>query len=113
MIENLHPVVLAGLAVLLLLNIVATVALFRDHGVTPLQRAAQTLFIWLLPVAGGLVILFLVGSHHTREEMRSMVPFPFYLASAAPQRDNSNRDEFGSGDHPLEGGGGEGSCGSD
>lgn len=105
--------VLFALGVLLVFNIGVTWALARDYGVTLPQKLGQTLVIWLLPVVGGVLILSLVGSHHTRAEMKSMVPFPFYLAAPKPYEENKNRDNLGSGDYPAERSDAEGVCGSD
>ena len=112
-ITNVHPSVLFGLVLLLLFNLGVTWALIRDHGVTVPQKFGQTLIIWLLPVVGGVLILSLVGSHHTRAEMKSMVPFPFYLAAAKPYQEHKHRDSVGSGDYPAESSNAEGVCGSD
>ena len=65
--------------ILLTLNSVATLAVSRDDGLSPVQKFVQVLIIWTLPFLGGLAMLSLVGSYHSREEMRSMVPFPFYM----------------------------------
>jgi len=51
---------LKGIAVaILLLNTAATVILFFAPGASWLQRFAQTLVIWLLPLVGALLILHL------------------------------------------------------
>ncbi len=91
----------AGL-LLLLLNGIVTLAISRDDGLSPPQKLAQILIVWILPFLGSLAMLALVGSYHTRDEMKSMVPFPFYLAG---YRDPETPNPF---DHH----GTEGSCGS-
>ncbi len=110
---GLPSLLLIALAVLGVFNLGVTWALIQDHGVTPAQKFGQTLVIWLLPVVGGILILSLVGSHHTRAEMKEMVPFPFYLAAADAREENKNRDNLGSGDYPAERSDAEGVCGSD
>lgn len=111
--EALHPAVLIAGSVLLFFNLGVTWALLRDDGATILQKLFQFFVIWLLPVLGGGFILALVGSHHTRAEMKSMVPFPFYLAAAGPNIANSGGNQTMTADFPVETGGGEGACGSD
>ena len=78
-----YPYVLAGLAVVVLLNLIVTIGVFRDAGLNAFQKTMQSLMVWILPIVGGVSILMLLASHHTREEMKGLVPFPFYL-SAAP-----------------------------
>ena len=104
--DDLLPYVLAGIALVLVFNLGVTLALIRDDGVTSLQRTVHALVIWLIPILGGALILALVGSHHTKDEMKSMVPFPFYLAGVPHPK-----TPYGS--NPIDGGGGEGSCGGD
>ncbi|MEQ9566369.1 MAG: hypothetical protein RLN85_11245 [Pseudomonadales bacterium] len=77
---NVNPTFLIAGATFLAFNLVVTWALIRDDGATVFQKSLQFFVIWLLPVLGGALILALVGSHHTRAEMRSMVPFPFTAA---------------------------------
>lgn len=93
---------IAGLS-LLLLNGIVTLAVSRDEGLSASQKIAQILIVWVLPFFGGIAMLALVGSYHTREQMKSMVPYPFYLAG---YRDPKTPNPF---DHH----GTEGSCGSD
>ena len=112
-LEVAHPAVLIAGAILLVLNLGVTWALIRDDGATVLQKVFQFFVIWLLPVLGGALILALIGSHHTREEMKSMVPFPFYLAAASPNIASTGGNQTMAADYPVENGGGEGTCGSD
>ena len=91
---------LAGLLILLF-NGIVTIAISRDDGLSPPQKFAQILIVWILPFIGSLAMLALIGSYDTQDEMKSMVPFPFYLAG---YRDPKTPNPF---DHH----GTEGSCG--
>ena len=113
MFADVHTGVLAGLGVLGLFNLIISIGLLRDSGLTALQKSFQLALAWLIPVFGGLTVLVIQASHHTREEMKSLVPYPFYMAAADASTPNANRDEFGHADYPAEGSCGEGSCGSD
>ncbi len=106
------PALLLALA-LLVLNLVVTTGLVRDAGLSIGQRFGQAVIVWLLPFLGALLILFVQGMSHTRDEMKSLVPFPFYLAGYNKVRPNPHRDEYGSAVDPPGESFGEGSCGSD
>ncbi len=112
-LEELHPAVLVAGAVLLVFNLVVTWGLIRDDGATLFQKFCQFFVIWLLPLLGGAFILSLIGSHHTRAEMKSMVPFPFYLVAGNPHTSSSGGNQTMTADYPVESGGGEGACGGD
>ena len=47
------------------------------------------IIIWLIPILGKSVVLLMQANNHTRAEMKSLVPFPFYLAAPAGQSDGS------------------------
>ena len=104
MIEEYRVQIAIGVIVLLVLNAGVTLALARDDGLSPLQKSFQIFVVWALPILGGVLMLALVGSHHTRDELKSMAPFPFYLAGRphlkTPVAPN-----------PIDGHGTEGSCG--
>ena len=112
-LEAVHPAVLIAGGVLFIFNLGVSWALIRDDGATTLQKVFQFFVIWLLPLLGGGFILSLIGSHHTRAEMKSMVPFPFYLAAPNPYVSSSGGNQTMTADYPVESGGGEGACGSD
>jgi hypothetical protein len=57
-------VVLGILLLLLVLNILASVRLLRSEVVTPAQKAAWMLLIWLVPLAGS-ILAFQVSSLST------------------------------------------------
>ena len=110
---DVYTGVLIALGMLGLFNLVISIGVMRDSGLTPLQKFLQVTMAWLIPVMGGLIVLVIQASHHTREEMKSLVPYPFYMAAVDVSGPNRNRDEYGSADYPVEGSCGEGSCGSD
>lgn len=80
-LASTHPAILAAIGALLLINTVVTVGLIKDVAATAFQKLAQGLVIWIIPFVGAGLILAFIGSHHSRKEMRSLVPFPFYLAA--------------------------------
>ena len=71
------------MTVVVVLNVVVSFALYRDGGLNGLQKIAQAAIVWLLPVVGAVSILMLIASHHSRSEMKRLVPFPLYLAAPA------------------------------
>ena len=60
-----------------------------DSGLGAIQKIAQTLIIWLIPVFGMSLVLLLLGNGHTRDDMKRLVPFPFYLIAPAQPRDGA------------------------
>lgn len=67
------------LGFLAVLNLVVMVGVWRDSGLSGFQKLGQSVLIWLLPVIGASIVLAFLGQNHTRNEMRSLVPFPFHL----------------------------------
>jgi hypothetical protein len=67
------------LSLLVLLNLVVMIGVWRDSGLSSFQKSGQTLLIWLLPAIGASIVLAILGQNHTRDEMRSLVPFPFHM----------------------------------
>jgi hypothetical protein len=67
------------LSLLVLLNLVVMIGVWRDSGLSGFQKSGQTLLIWLLPAIGASIVLAFLGQNHTRDEMRSLVPFPFHM----------------------------------
>lgn len=67
------------LGLLLIVNLIVTVGVLRDAGLSALQKTVQLLIIWILPVIGAALVLFFLGQNHTRAEMRSLVPSPFHM----------------------------------
>lgn len=102
--------VLITLGVYVVIMLIITRGIVIDSGLTVLQKFFQILIIWLIPVIGASLVLAMQGNNYTRTEMRSLVPFPFYLAGYSKPRDGSltSAAQDGAGD-----GCGEGACGSD
>ena len=103
MFEDYLVRILIAVVFLVVLNVSVSLAIVRDDGLSSLQKFIQILVVWVLPFLGGVLMLALVGSQHTRDKLRSMVPFPFYLAGN-PEPGTPN---------PFDHQGTEGSCGSD
>ena len=67
------------LSLLVVFNLSVMVGVWRDPGLSNLQKLGQSLLIWLLPVLGASIVLAFLGQNHTRDEMRSLVPPPFHM----------------------------------
>ena len=46
-----------GLALVVLLNLVATVLIVRSDFETPLQKVLQLIFVWLIPLVGSTIVI--------------------------------------------------------
>jgi len=102
---DIEKPIIMMLGVYVVIGFIITRGIVVDAGLTVFQRVAQTLIIWLVPVFGMCVVLLMQGNNHTRSEMKSLVPFPFYLVAQTRPRDGSLASlvQDGAGDH----------CGSD
>ena len=94
------PFVVA-LGIYVMIGLIITRGVVADSGLTILQKLIQTLMIWLIPVFGMCVVLLMQGNDHTRAEMKSLVPFPFYLVADPRPGDGSLAGSIqdGAGDH--------------
>jgi len=101
-LSSVHWAWFVGAALLMFSNFAVTIGLIRDGGATPLQKSVQAMVIWLVPFVGAGLILALIGSHHSRAEVKSMVPFPFYLA-AYQKPDAGSTSSFGEGTCSIDG----------
>ncbi len=88
-LEYLDKPVLVTLGAHALVALILTRGLLVDSGLSVFQKIAQAVIVWLIPVFGMSVVLLMQGNNHTRAEMKSLVPFPFYLAAPAGQSDGS------------------------
>lgn len=85
--------VLIGLVVLWV-NIGATVALSRDDTLESIQRWAQGVFVWVVPLLGGLTVLHLIASHFPEAVPRWVAIWPLKkLGGGEGNAPNSNRNE--------------------
>ena len=93
--------VLIALGVYAVVALIITRGVAADAGLTIPQKIVQVLIIWFVPVFGMCAVLLMQGNNHTRAEMRSLVPFPFYLASPSRPGDGSlaSTAQDGAGDH--------------
>jgi len=80
---------LIALSAYALIALILTRGVVADSGLSVFQKIAQTIIIWFIPVLGMSVVLLMQGNNHTRAEMKTLVPFPFYLVAPAVQRDGS------------------------
>lgn len=82
------------LAVLVVFNLIIVRSLWLDDGLSKGQKLAQGLLIWLLPMFGGSIVLAMQGQNHSRTEMMSLAPFPFYLVGYVDRPHHSNADHY-------------------
>lgn len=52
----------ASLALLVILNLVATVCVFRSDFLSPMQKAAQLLLVWLVPFVGAILVIAILSN---------------------------------------------------
>lgn len=76
----------AALAVYGIFNLVVCRSLWLDGGLTRAQKLAQGLLAWAIPIVGGGIVLAMQGQNHSREEMKLLTPFPFYLVGYVDRR---------------------------
>lgn len=88
---------------LLALNIAVTFGIYGDETITRAQKTAHIVAVWLLPIIGGVLVLGFLASHHSRQELKQLVPFPFYMVAI----ESESRYSEGSDSFP------EGVCGDD
>jgi hypothetical protein len=101
------------LVLLLLFNLAITIGVVRDYSLTPLQRVAQVVMIWVLPGIGGFTAPIFPGAHHSRSELRTLLPFPLYYAGAeAATRSPFEHTSYDNTDHDVSDIG-DASCGGD
>ena len=105
MLVDIEKPILIMLGLYVVVGLIVTRGIVLDTGLTILQKVAQILIIWLIPVFGMCFVLLLQGNSHTRSEMKDLVPFPFYLVAHARPGDGSLASfaQDGAGEH----------CGSD
>lgn len=82
------------LAALVVFNLIIVRSLWLDDGLSKAQKLAQGLLIWLLPLFGGSIVLAMQGQNHSRAEMTSLAPFPFYLVGYVDRPHKSSTDHY-------------------
>ena len=65
------------IAMLLWLNVLATYSANSDSTLDSFQRKAQIIIVWLVPLFGSLLILYLVSQHEPEAIPQKLVPWPF------------------------------------
>jgi len=88
----------AGLGIIyyLWLSVLATIAVRYDRTLNTFQKNAQTVFVWLTPIFGGALVLYLVWQHYPDAIPKSWIPWPFkkiIYGKSAPRNKNRNNDE--------------------
>ena len=101
MLGDIENPIIMMLGVYVLIGLIVTRGIVLDAGLTVLQKVAQILIIWLIPVLGVCLVLVMQGNNHTRSEMKNLVPFPFYLVAHSRPVDGSlaSLAQDGAGEH--------------
>ena len=101
MLGDIEKPILMMLGAYVVIGLIVTRGIALDVGLTVLQKIAQVLIIWLIPVFGICLVLVMQGNNHTRSEMKNLVPFPFYLVAHSSPGDSSlaNLAQDGVGEH--------------
>jgi len=82
------------LVITIWLNVIATIALKHDDMLDPFQRKSQFIIVWLVPLMGASLILYLVNEHSPNVIPRSWIPWPFKNMIFNKQvKSNKLRDE--------------------
>lgn len=63
--------------IILYLNALATMAAWADPTLGKVQKVAQVLLVWFLPIVGSCLVLRLCFSIYPNSKLRSKVPFGF------------------------------------
>ncbi len=93
-----YVVASVGLALLVLLNIVATVLVARSDFETPLQKVLQLILVWVVPVVGStIVIAVLVGAPSDRKRrFDSATSGDAWMPGMGPEPEGAGRGHLGS-----------------
>jgi hypothetical protein len=59
--SNMWPPLIWAVVALAVFNIVVSVSVLSDDGSTPLQKGAQLLIVWVMPVVGGMFVRSLIA----------------------------------------------------
>ena len=103
-----------GLALVVLLNLVATVMLARSDFETRLQKALQLVFVWVVPFIGSIIVIAVLRSARSdhKPHFASDSPGDSWLAGSGPQSEGLGGHHGGHGEgggdagHGDDGGGG-------
>ena|ERR1700722_9051694 len=102
------------LALVVLLNLVATVMLARSDFETPLQKALQLVFAWVVPIIGSIIVIAVLRSARSDHKPRkaSDSSGDAWLPGSGPQSEGFGGHHGGHGEgggdtgHGGDGGGG-------
>ena len=89
-------IALIGLPIVIWLWLVfiGTIAAKFDSTLTPFQKKAQIIIVWLVPYLGASLIIFLVNQHSQEAIPRKLIPWPFKrLIFGKLRNKNNNRDD--------------------
>ncbi len=93
--------------ILFIFNFSATKACLKDDLLTNTQKIFQLLIIWLIPILGAFLILYMITDSHTQAEVKDMTIGPFYL------REFSKKNKPNENINGVCGSAKDGVCGSD
>jgi len=76
----LYTIIPIVLAYYLWLSFLATIAVRYDRTLNSFQKKAQTVIIWLVPVFGAVLMLYLTWQHYPDAIPKTWIPWPFKKA---------------------------------
>ena len=78
-------------------NVLASLGVVYDPNLRRTQKTGQLLFVWLSPVLGASLVLYLVYQHSLHAIPRSLVPWPIsWIIFGKDPTPNPLRDDKGS-----------------
>jgi uncharacterized membrane protein YcgQ (UPF0703/DUF1980 family) len=81
-------------ALLVWINILASIAVHHDHTLETFQKNAQFIIIWLIPIFGASFVLRLVFDHSPEAIPKTWIPWPLKsLIYGKPIKAYKNRDD--------------------
>ncbi|WP_125931908.1 hypothetical protein [Thiosocius teredinicola] len=93
---DISTLLIVGVPVVLFLwlNVLSTFAASHDGTLDSFQRKAQITVVWLVPVLGAMLILYLVRQNEPEAIRRKWVPWPIRsLVFGKPRSPHNHRDE--------------------
>ena len=80
------------IVIIVWLNILASMAIKYDSMLTPFQKRAQFIIVWLIPIIGSSIVLRIVFDHMPNAIPKNLIPWPFKkIIYGKPPPPNKNR----------------------
>ena len=75
--ESIEILLWVAFAYILYFNILASIVIYFDKGLTRFQRYAQSFIVWCVPLVGATYVLHLLFKTSPKTIPRSWIPWPF------------------------------------